>query len=158
MLRGGLKNPVQAFPKGSLAMRIRDKLGELFSDGDFAELYSSRGKLAWSPGRLALVPVTQFTENLSDRQAADAVFGRLDWKYLLGLESTDPGVRPLSAHRVQGPADHSKRRHSTPSSCHPGRLLRHPVDLPGAQRHRRPPPNTTLAFTTPTGHEGRRHA
>ncbi|WP_405558115.1 IS1182 family transposase [Streptomyces canus] len=80
-----------AFPKGSLAIRIRDELGELFSDADFAGLYPSRGKPAWSPGRLALVSVMQFTEGLSDRQAADAVRGRLDWKYLLGLELTDPG-------------------------------------------------------------------
>jgi transposase len=30
-------------------------------------------------------------ENLSDRQAADAVRGRIDWKYVLGLPLTDPG-------------------------------------------------------------------
>ena len=30
-------------------------------------------------------------EGLTDRQAADAVRGRLDWKYLLGLELTDAG-------------------------------------------------------------------
>ncbi|MFD8474305.1 IS1182 family transposase [Streptomyces globisporus] len=80
-----------AFPKGSLAMRVRDELGELFSDADFAGLYPRRGKPAWSPGRLALVSVMQFAEGLSDRQAADAVRGRLDWKYLLGLELADPG-------------------------------------------------------------------
>ncbi|MFC7924589.1 IS1182 family transposase [Streptomyces cinereoruber] len=80
-----------AFPKGSLAMRIRDELGELFSDADLTELYPNRGKPAWSPGRLALVSVMQFAEGLSDRQAADAVRGRLDWKYLLGLELADPG-------------------------------------------------------------------
>lgn len=80
-----------AFPKGSLAMRIRDELGELFSDADFAGLYPARGKPAWSPGRLTLVSVMQFAEGLSDRQAADAVRGRLDWKYLLALELTDPG-------------------------------------------------------------------
>ncbi|RPK90247.1 hypothetical protein EES47_09215 [Streptomyces sp. ADI98-12] len=56
-----------AFPKGSLAMRIRDELGELFTDEDFASLYPSRGKPAWSPGRLALVSVKQFAEGLSDR-------------------------------------------------------------------------------------------
>jgi hypothetical protein len=33
----------------------------------------------------------QYRENLSDRQAADAVRGRLDWKYLLGLEFDDAG-------------------------------------------------------------------
>jgi transposase len=36
----------------------------------------------------------QFREGLSDRQAADAVRGRLDWKYLLGLELSDPGFDP----------------------------------------------------------------
>jgi transposase len=33
----------------------------------------------------------QFLENLSDRQAADAVRSRIDWKYALGLELTDAG-------------------------------------------------------------------
>ena len=33
----------------------------------------------------------QFVEGLSDRQAAEAVRGRIDWKYALGLELTDPG-------------------------------------------------------------------
>jgi transposase len=80
-----------AFPKGSLATRIRDELGEPFSDADFAGLCPNRGKPAWSPGRPALVSVMQFAEGLSDRQAADAVRGRLDWKYLLGLELGDPG-------------------------------------------------------------------
>ena len=33
----------------------------------------------------------QFLEHLSDRQAADAVRARIDWKYALGLDLTDPG-------------------------------------------------------------------
>ncbi len=33
----------------------------------------------------------QFLENLSDRQAADAVRSRIDWKYALGLKLTDSG-------------------------------------------------------------------
>jgi transposase len=33
----------------------------------------------------------QFRETLSDRQAAEAVRGWIDWKYLLGLELTDAG-------------------------------------------------------------------
>lgn len=41
--------------------------------------------------RLALVTIFQFLENLTDRQAADAVRSRLDWKYCLSLELTDPG-------------------------------------------------------------------
>jgi len=43
------------------------------------------------PMRLALVTAFQFMENLTDRQAADAVRSRLDWKYAFGLELTDPG-------------------------------------------------------------------
>ncbi|MFC8536414.1 IS1182 family transposase [Streptomyces sp. NPDC057249] len=80
-----------AFPKGSLAIRIRDELGVLFTDGQFAGLFPARGKPAWSPGRLALVSVLQFVEGLSDRQAAEAVRARIDFKYALGLELTDPG-------------------------------------------------------------------
>jgi transposase len=33
----------------------------------------------------------QFIEDLSDRQAAEAVRSRIDWKYVLGLELTNPG-------------------------------------------------------------------
>jgi len=35
--------------------------------------------------------VLQFIEGLSDRGAADAVRGPIDWKYLLCLELDDPG-------------------------------------------------------------------
>ncbi len=80
-----------AFPKGSLAIRVRDELGVLFTDVQFAGLFPARGKRAWSPGRLALVVVLQFVENLTDRQAAEAVRARIDWKCALGLELTDPG-------------------------------------------------------------------
>ena len=80
-----------AFPKGNVYMRMRDELGELYSDEQFAELFPARGQPAASPGRLALVTVMQFAEGLTDRQAADAVRGRLDWKYALGLELTDAG-------------------------------------------------------------------
>ncbi|GHB74591.1 hypothetical protein GCM10010377_76340 [Streptomyces viridiviolaceus] len=80
-----------AFPKGSLAIRVRDELGPLFRDEEFADLFPVRGKPAWSPGRLALVSVLQFVEGLTDRQAAEAVRARIDWKYALGLELVDPG-------------------------------------------------------------------
>ena len=72
-------------------MRMRDELGEMYPDGLFADLFPRRGQSAESPGRLAWVTVLQFAEGLSDRQAAEAVRGRLDWKYVLGLELTDPG-------------------------------------------------------------------
>jgi transposase len=80
-----------AFPNGSIFMTIRDELGTVFEDEAFTDLYPSLGQPAESPARLALVTVMQFVENLTDRQAADAVRGRIDWKYALGLELSDPG-------------------------------------------------------------------
>lgn len=80
-----------AFPKGCLAMRIRDSLGPLFSDEEFKAAFGVRGRPGVPPGRLALVSVLQFAENLTDRQAAHAVRARIDVKYLLGLELTDSG-------------------------------------------------------------------
>src|SRR4051794_26175249 len=80
-----------AFPKGTLAMRLADQLGAIYRDEQVAALFPVRGQPALSPARLALVTVLQFVEGLPDRQAADAVRGRIDWKYVLGLELTDPG-------------------------------------------------------------------
>src|SRR5687767_10236812 len=80
-----------AFPKGNLYLSMRDELGIAFSDADFAELFPRRGQPAFAPWRLALITVMQFLENLSDRQAADAVRSRIDWKYALGLELSDSG-------------------------------------------------------------------
>ena len=80
-----------AFPKGTLCLRIADALGPVYQDGQFAALFPRRGQPAAAPGRLALAVVLQFVENLSDREAADAVRGRIDWKYALGLALTDPG-------------------------------------------------------------------
>ena len=80
-----------AFPKGNKYMKIRDELGALYPDQEFAELYPERGRPAASPGRLALTTVIQFAEGLSDRQAAEAVRSRIDLKYALALELTDPG-------------------------------------------------------------------
>lgn len=83
-----------AYPKGNIYLRLRDTLGRIYTDEDFADLYPKDGQPAEAPWRLALVSVMQFLENLSDRQAANAVRGRLDWKYLLGLELDDPGFDP----------------------------------------------------------------
>lgn len=80
-----------AFPKGNVYMTLRDQLGPLFEDTQFADLFPSRGQPAQAPWRLALVTVMQFAEGLPDRQAADAVRSRIDWKYALSLELTDPG-------------------------------------------------------------------
>ena len=81
----------RAFRKGSLAMRARDELGTWYQDEAFGVTYGTRGAPGISPAQLAMVTVLQFTEDLTDRQAADAVRGRLDWKYCLGLELADEG-------------------------------------------------------------------
>ena len=80
-----------ANPRGTPAMWIRDRLDGLFVDADFADWYPADGRPGLSPARLALVSVLQFAENLADRQAAQAVACRLDWKYALGLELDAPG-------------------------------------------------------------------
>ena len=78
-------------PKGTLAMHLRDALGPIYEDADFADLFPRRGRAAEAPWRLALVTVLQALENLSDRQAAEMVRGRLDWKYALSLPLDDEG-------------------------------------------------------------------
>jgi len=99
-----------AFPNGSLCLRIADELGSIFRDEQFAKLFPRLGQPAEAPARLALVLLFQFAENLSDRRAANAVRARIDWKYALALELTDPGFDStvLSEFRtrlVQGSAE-----------------------------------------------------
>ena len=81
----------EIFPEGNLYMQWYDTFGTLFEDRDFADLFSIEGQPALSPMRLCLVLLLQFAEGLSDRQAAEAVRTRIDWKYLLCLELTDTG-------------------------------------------------------------------
>src|SRR3989449_425042 len=80
-----------AFPKGHPYLTFRDALGAVFQDEDFAAGFPLNGQPGLPPWRLALVTIMQFRENLADRQAAEAVRARIDWKYLLSLELTDPG-------------------------------------------------------------------
>jgi hypothetical protein len=77
--------------RAPLPVVIRDELGEVFTDEVFTAGFGVRGRPGWSPGRLALVTALQFAENLTDRQAADAVRLRIDWKYCLGLALGDEG-------------------------------------------------------------------
>jgi transposase len=100
-----------AFPKGTVATRLRDEFSALYRDADFRKLYPARGQPGLAPWRLALVTILQFLEHLSDRQAADAVRARIDWKYALGLELTDPGLHfsvltEFRARLVTGKAEH----------------------------------------------------
>ena len=82
---------LQAFPKGNRYILLRDELGTIYTDAEFAPLFSVHGQSAISPWRLALICVMQFLEDLTDRQTADAVRSRIDWKYLLSLDLGNPG-------------------------------------------------------------------
>src|SRR5262249_26892488 len=90
-----------AFPKGNPSLTLRDALGPICQDDDFIDLYAHEGPPGLSAWRLALVTIMQLRETLSDRQAAESVRARLDWKYLLSLELTDPSFdcSVLSAFR-----------------------------------------------------------
>lgn len=100
-----------AFPKGTTYVQMRDVLGVIYDDKRFAQLFEARGRPAIAPWRLALVTVMQFAEGLSDRQAAQAVRARIDWKYALGLELTDPGfdfsvLSEFRARLLEGRSEH----------------------------------------------------
>jgi transposase len=100
-----------AFPRGNAWIALRDAVGPIYEDANFAALFARRGRPAEAPWRLALVTVMQFAEGLSDRQAAEAVRARIDWKYALGLELTDPGfdfsvLSEFRARLVNGSAEH----------------------------------------------------
>ena len=84
-----------AFPAGNAYLLMRDQLGSLIEDRNLFHLFPKRGQPAERPRRLALITVFQFVENLSDRQAADGVRGRMDWKYALGLELENAGFDQL---------------------------------------------------------------
>ncbi|MDB5557035.1 MAG: hypothetical protein JWL86_7019 [Rhizobium sp.] len=83
-----------AFPKGHRYLRLDEALGPLYSDQQFAALFPTRGQPGISPAQLALVPVLQFAEGLSDAAAVEAVQSRLDWKYLLRLPVGAPAFDP----------------------------------------------------------------
>jgi transposase len=80
-----------ALPDGNIFMKMRDEFGPIFEDEEFVDLYPTIGQPAESPARLAMATVMQYVENLTDRQVAEAVRERISWKYVLGLELTDPG-------------------------------------------------------------------
>jgi transposase len=100
-----------AFPKGNIYMQMRDVLGVIYDDATFSPLFAARGRPAECPWRLALVTVMQFAEGLSDRQAAEAVRARIDWKYALGLVLDDSGFHysvlcEFRARLLDGSLDH----------------------------------------------------
>ena len=79
------------FSGGNIYLTLADVLGTFPAEWDFANLFPAKGQPAVSPFRLALATILQYIEGLTDRQTADAVRSRIDWKYLLCLELTDSG-------------------------------------------------------------------
>jgi transposase len=78
-------------PGGTTAMWVKDRLNGLWGDEDFLDWYPRDGRPGLSPAQLATVCVLQFLLNLSDRQVAEAVRCRIDFKYALAMELDDPG-------------------------------------------------------------------
>lgn len=70
---------------------IGEQLFPQFREADYADLYSAEGKPGISPIILAFVTVFQFMEKLPDRQAAESMRMRIDWKYALHLPLTNAG-------------------------------------------------------------------
>ncbi|MFV2127475.1 hypothetical protein ACFHWS_23485 [Micromonospora sp. LOL_013] len=66
-----------AFRKGNLATRIRDELGQVYEDARFSAAFGVRGRPGISPAQLMTASALQFSENLTDCQAADAVRDRV---------------------------------------------------------------------------------
>ncbi len=98
-----------ACPPAKLGLRIADELGNLARDAQCADLFPDRGQPPLAPAPLALASGLPDVEGLSDRQAADAIRRRIDWKYPLGLELTDPrfehtGLSEFRSRLVQNQA------------------------------------------------------
>jgi hypothetical protein len=85
-----------ACPNGTRATHLRDTLGPIFDDAQFAGWFAREGQAGIAPGMLALVCVLQAMEDMSDREAVEAVRTRMDWKYVLSLPIEHAGF----AHSV----------------------------------------------------------
>lgn len=88
----------KVFKKGNRYVKVRDELGIVFANEKFKHLFSHQGRAAEAPGNLAIILVMQHLEGLSDREAAEQVGARIDWKYMLGLELEEEGIR----HQILG--------------------------------------------------------
>ncbi|MEO3762955.1 transposase [Streptomyces sp. B8F3] len=85
---------------GTTAIWVRDRLGGLWHDEDFAGWYPRDGRPGLSPARLATVCVLQFLLGLSGRQAAEAVRWRIDFTYVLACLKEAGLVRERTTQRT----------------------------------------------------------
>lgn len=76
----------------SFAMRLRAIANELFPDSYFADLYSERGRPAYSPQTMMVAIILQNKLNLSDREMEKASRLNLEVKAALGLPLDHPGI------------------------------------------------------------------
>ncbi len=81
----------ELLPKENFYRVFSEQLFEILKDEDYQEMDSRLGRVALSPRRLSYVMLFQYLEKLSDRDAAEAVRIRLDWKLALHLAVDDPG-------------------------------------------------------------------
>ncbi|WP_246094507.1 transposase [Streptomyces griseofuscus] len=87
---------------GTTAIWVRDRLDGLWRDEDFADWYPRDGRPGLSPAQLATVCVLPFLLGLSDRQAAEAVRCRIDFKYAMGHGAGRlPARRAMSSSRAR---------------------------------------------------------
>ena len=108
-----------------------------------------------APWRLALVTILQFREDLSDRRAADAVRARIDWKYLLGLELTDPGFDASVLCEFRSRLLAAAPRSACWRSCSGGARQLRPAQGPRPAAHRRHPRAGLDPRDQPPGAAGR---
>ena len=106
---GGTARVARAvFRRGNPDGLLRDRLGAVVADAGCADFYPRRGQPAYAPWRLALVTLMRFHEGLSDRHAADAARGRIDWKCLLALKLGDAGFGFSVLREIASPEWHGR--------------------------------------------------
>ncbi len=82
---------------GSVTAWLAEHRRDLFPDDAFADLFpSGRGRPSVPADVVATVMVLQALEGLSDREAADALRLRIDWKVACGLALDDEGIHPTT--------------------------------------------------------------
>jgi transposase len=123
-----------ACPKGHGCMQRRDARGPLYPNAQFGSLFSPTGHPAEAPARLALMLVRQCAAGLSERQAADAVRGRIDWQYVLALDLTDPGFEASVLREFRTRLRHGAAAHLLLETLLTLRQARHRRTARGTQR------------------------
>jgi IS5 family transposase len=82
-------------PAGSMFAFLAEHRGELFADGEFADLFpSGRGRPSVPAGVMASVMVLQVLHDYSDAEAADAARCDLRWKAACGFPLDHGGFDP----------------------------------------------------------------